>query len=105
MFAVRGNDMVDNINLNEISPLLSSTERVKSVDRRQRKNQQPPFKGVLQGKQKKKKKKKEGGDRGPSESFASKSSRHHRAGAVRRPQNKKVDSQTDQKKKIIDIRV
>ena len=100
-----GDDMVDNINLNEISPLLSSTERVKNVDRRQRKNQQPPFKGVLQGKQKKKKKKKEGGDRGLSENLASKGSPQHHAGAVPRPQNKKTDLQTDQNKKIIDIRV
>ena len=51
--------MVDNINLNKISPLLSSTERIKSVDRKSRNSQQSPFKGAQQGKQKKKKKKKQ----------------------------------------------
>ena len=51
--------MVDNINLNKISPLLSSTERIKSVDRKSRKGQQSPFKGAQQGKQKKQKKRKQ----------------------------------------------
>jgi hypothetical protein len=105
MFAVRGNDMVDNINLNIISPLLSSTEQVKNVDRRQRQNQQPPFKGFLQGRQKKKKKKKEEGDGSLSEILAAQGHPHHHAGALRRPQNKKTESQTDPNKKIIDIRV
>ncbi len=98
--------MVDNINLNEISPLLSSTERVKNVDRRQRKNQQPPFRGVLQDKQKKKKKKKkEGGEGHSSETLTSRDYPHHRAGAAKGPQKKKTESRTGSNRKIIDIRV
>lgn len=96
--------MVDKINLNNISPLLSSTERVKSVDRRQRRNQQPPFKGVLQDKQKKKKKK-EGEDGHSSETLTSRDNPHHRAGAAKGPQKKKTESQTGLNRKIIDIRV
>ena len=97
--------MVDNINLNKISPLLSSTERVKSLDRRQRNNQRPPFKGALQGKQKKKKKKKEGEDGSLPETISSKDSPQQRAPVPRRRQKKETESQADQTKKIIDIRV
>ena len=50
--------MVDNIKLNKILPLLSSTERVKQVDRRQRNSQESPFNDTLKGKKKKKKEKK-----------------------------------------------
>ena len=52
--------MVDNIKLNKILPLLSSTERVKQVNRRQRNSQGSPFNATLKGKKKKKKKKKDG---------------------------------------------
>ena len=97
--------MVDNINLNKISPLLSSTERVQNVDRRQRKNQQPPFKNVLQSKQKKKKKKKEGEDGSLSKATASKGRpRYTRLEETDHPE-KESDSQASQGKKIIDIRV
>jgi len=97
--------MVDNINLNKISPLLSSTERVKSVDRRQRKDQQPPFKGALQDKQKRKKKKKKGQDETLSESTSVKDRPHPSARAVERRKKKETESPPDQSKKIIDIRV
>jgi len=97
--------MVDNINLNKISPLLSSTERVKSVDRRQRKDQQTPFKGALQDKQKRKKKKKEGHDGTLSESISFKDRPHHSAPAVKRHQKKETKSRPDRSKKKIDIRV
>ena len=97
--------MLDNINLNKISPLLSSAERVKSVDRRQRKNQQPPFNGALKGKQKKKKKKKEGEDGSLSETISSKDGPQHFAPAAKRHQKKATELQADQTKKIIDIRV
>ncbi|MGB5750102.1 MAG: hypothetical protein WBM69_24215 [Desulfobacterales bacterium] len=97
--------MVDNINLNKISPLLSSTERVKSVDRRQRNDQQPPFKGALQDKQKRKKKKKKGRDGTLSESTSVKDRPHPSARAAERHQKKETESPPDQSKKIIDIRV
>jgi hypothetical protein len=97
--------MLDNINLNKISPLLSSAERVKSVDRRQRNNQQPFFKGALKGKQKKKKKKKEGEDGIPSEPASSKDSPRYARPAVTDHQEKETDSQVSKHKKIIDIRV
>jgi hypothetical protein len=97
--------MVDNINLNKISPLLSSTERIKSVNRKQRSDQQPPFKGALKGKQKRKKKKKEGQDETLSENISVRDRPHNSARAVERHQKKKTESQPDQAKKIIDIRV
>ena len=59
--------MVDNIHLNKISHLLSSTERVKRVDRRPRDRQQPPDKGNPQEKQKKKNKNHPGSSAGRSE--------------------------------------
>ena len=97
--------MVDNINLNKISPLLSSAERVKSVDRRQHNNQQPPFNGARKGKHKKKKKKKESEDGSLSEATSSKGSpRYARLEETDHPE-KKTDSQASQGKKIIDIRV
>jgi len=97
--------MVDNIKLNKISPLLSSTERVKSVDRRQPNDQRPLFKGALKDKQKRKKKKKEGQDGTLSESKAVKDRPPHSARAVKRHQKEETESQPDQSKKIIDIRV
>jgi len=97
--------MVDNINLNKVSPLLSSAERVKSVDRRQRNNQQPPFDGARKGKHKKKKKKKEGEDGSLSEATSSKGRpRYARLEETDHPE-KETDSQASQGKKIIDIRV
>lgn len=97
--------MVDNINLNKTSPLLSSTERVKSVNRKQRNDQQAPFKGALKDKQKRKKKKKKGQDGTLPESISVKDRPHQSARAVKRHQKKETDSQPDQTKKIIDIRV
>ena len=96
--------MVDNINLSKTSPLLSSTERAKSVDRRQRKDQKPPFKGALQDKQKRKKKKKEGCDATLSESISFKDKPRPSARGPKGPKKEK-ESQPDQSKKIIDIRV
>jgi hypothetical protein len=97
--------MVDNINLNKISPLLSSAERVKGVDRRQRNNQQPLFNEALKGKQKKKKKKNEGQDEAlPAATSANDSPPYDRIAATD-PQEKATDSQASQHKKIIDIRV
>jgi len=97
--------MVDNINLNKISPLLSSAERVKGVDRRQRNNQQPLFKEALKGKKKKKKKKKEGEDEALSAATSSKDSPQYARLAATDQQEKETDSQASQHKKIIDIRV
>jgi hypothetical protein len=95
--------MVDNINLNKISPLLSSTERIKGVDPKSRHSQQSPFKGAQQGNQKKKKKKKQGRDETSPEVTAP------RDGWRGPEQTMKRDSETrsaaDQNRKIIDIRV
>ena len=46
-------------NLNKILPSISSTERVKRMDRKRRDNQQNPFKEALKDKEKKKRKKKD----------------------------------------------
>ena len=97
--------MVDNINLNKISPLLSSTERIKRVDRRPRNNQQSPFNGAQQGKQKKKKKKKRGEDETPSEATSSRDNPRNTGLEATHHQEKETDSQSGQNKKIIDIRV
>ena len=96
---------MDNLNLNKISPLLSSTERIKRVDRRQRNSQQLPFKGALQGEQKKKKKKKKGQDGTLPEAISSRDSPRHLEHAVTRHQEKGTESKAGQSKKIIDIRV
>ena len=99
--------MVDNININRSSPLLSSAERVKPVDRRQRDRQQPPFKGAQEKEQKKKKKKKkkQNENKSPSEALYARdgASRHARATAENQEQENKMEP--EQKKKIIDIRV
>ena len=97
--------MVDNINLNKISPLLSSTERIKRVDRKSDNSQQSPFKGAQQGKQKKKKKKKEGEEGSLPEVTSSMDSPPYAELAVKRRQKKKADSKAGRSKKIIDIRV
>jgi hypothetical protein len=97
--------MVDNINLNRISPLLSSAERVKGVDRRQRNNQQPLFKEALKGKQKKKKKKKEGEDEALSDATSSKDNPQYARPAATDHQEKEADSAAGRHQKIIDIRV
>lgn len=97
--------MVDNINLNRVSPLLSSAERIKRVDRRQRDHQQPPFKGALKGEDKKKKKKKKGEDGTLSESISIRDGRQLSAHPVQGPQKQDKESESEQTKKIIDIRV
>ena len=96
---------MDNLNLNKISPLLSSTERIKRVDRRQRNRQQLPFKGTLQDKKKKKKKKKEGQDGTLPEVISSRDNPRHPEQAVTLHQEKETESKSGQSKKIIDIRV
>ena len=97
--------MVDNINLNRISPLLSSAERVKGVDRRQRNNQQPLFKEALKGKKKKKRKKKEGENEALPAVTSSKDNPQYARPAATDHQEKETDSPAIQPKKIIDIRV
>ena len=97
--------MVDNINLNKISPLLSSTERIKSVDRKSRNSQQSPFKGAQQGKQKKKKKKKQRPGETPSVVTASSDGRGDPEQVIRRHSEAKTKSTADRSQKIIDIRV
>lgn len=97
--------MVDNINFNRISPLLSSAEHVKQVDRKQRDHQQPPFKSDSKDKNKKKKKKKKGQDRARSESISPREGRELPARAVKGRQKQKKESEPQQTKKIIDIRV
>ena len=98
--------MVDNINLNKISPLLSSAERVKRVDRKHRDDRKPPFKGALKDEQKKKKKKKKKigtevlsetrnpGDRSP-----------RRVRSENKDQKRENSITPDKNKRIIDIRV
>ena len=97
--------MVDNINLNKISPLLSSTERIKGVDRKSRNSQQSPFKGAQQGKQKKKKKKKHRPDENPPGVTAPPDGRLNSEQAIRRHSETKTKSTAGQSQKIIDIRV
>jgi hypothetical protein len=89
--------MVDNIKLNRISPLLSSAERVKRVDRRQREGQQPPFKGALKDEDRKKKKKKKDIDGTLTGNISARGSRE--------PTEKEKEPASEQPKKIIDIRV
>jgi len=97
---------MDNLKLNKISPLLSSTERVKSVDRRRQNKQQPPFEDVLQGRKKKKKKKKRGGDEGrPAKSLAAGDSSKSRSRAPKSRQKEEGALLHNGNKKRIDIRV
>ena len=97
--------MVDNINLNKITPLLSSAERIKRVDRKSRNSQQSPFNGAQQGKQKKKKKKKKGEDGILSEPASSKDIPRNARPAVTDHPEKETNPKAGQSKRIIDIRV
>ena len=97
--------MVDNINLNKISPLLSSAERIKGVDRKSRHSQQSPFNGAQQGKQKKKKKKKQGPDEIPLEVTAARDGRWNSEQAMMGHSETKTKATAGRSKKIIDIRV
>ena len=97
--------MVDNIKLNKILPLLSSTERVKQVDRRQRNSQQPSFNDTLKGKKKKKKKKKDGENVKISEAALTEDSVQTPSHTGKKRSAKDKKSRDDQPPKIIDIRV
>ncbi len=97
--------MVDNINLNRVSPLLSSTERVKRVDRKQRDSQQPPFKGALKDEQKKKKKKKKKEDGAGEKTVSTRENSLPPVPEAKGGRNTKKKSDPEQVKKIIDIRV
>jgi hypothetical protein len=98
--------MVDNINLNKISPLLSSAERVKRVDRKHRDDQKPPFKSALKDEKKKKKKKKKKRETEiPAETRNTGDSSPRRAPAVKKDQKRENSLEPDKDKKIIDIRV
>jgi len=97
--------MVDNINLNKISPLLSSTERIKRVDRKSRNSEQSPFNGPQQGKQKKKKKKKQRPGETPAVVSVSSDGRWEPEQVIRRHSEAKTKSTAGRSQKIIDIRV
>ena len=97
--------MVDNINLNKITPLLSSAERVKRVDRKQRDDQKPPFKSALNNEQKKKKKKKKRETEIPADTRNTGDSSPRRARAVKEDKKRRNSEKPDRDRKIIDIRV
>jgi len=97
--------MVDNIKLNKILPLLSSTERVKQVDRRQRNSQQPPFNDTPKGKKKKKKRKKDGDNVKISETVLTEDSAQLQSPTGKKRSAKDKKSRDDRPRKIIDIRV
>ena len=97
--------MVDNIKLNKILPLLSSTERVKQVDRRQRNSQESLFNDTLKGKKKKKKKKKDGENVKISEAALTEDSVQTPSHTGKKRSAKDKKSRDDQPPKIIDIRV
>jgi hypothetical protein len=94
--------MVDNIKLNKILPLLSSTERVKQVDRRQRNSQKSPFNDTLKGK---KKKKKDGENVEISEAALTEDSVQAPSHTGNKRSAKDKKPRDDQPSKIIDIRV
>ena len=94
--------MVDNIKLNKILPLLSSTERVKQVDRRQRNSQESLFNDTLKGK---KKKKKDGENGEISEAVLTEDSVQAPSHTGKKRFAKDKKSRDDQPPKIIDIRV
>ena len=94
--------MVDNIKLNKILPLLSSTERVKQVDRRQRNSQESPFNDTLK---KKKKKKKDGENVEISEAALTEDSVQVPSHTGNKRSAKDKKPRDDQPSKIIDIRV
>jgi len=94
--------MVDNIKLNKILPLLSSTERVKQVDGRQRNSRQPPFNDTPQ----KKKKKKKGGENVKiSEAVLPEDRARLPSPAGKKRSAKDKKSQEGRPPRIIDIRV
>ena len=97
--------MVDNIDLNRVSPLLSSTERVKRVDRKQRDSQQPPYTDALKDEQKKKKKKKKKEDGAGEKPVSTRDSLPPLAPEAKGDRKVKKKSDPEQVKKIIDIRV
>ena len=94
--------MVDNIKLNKILPLLSSTERVKQVDRRQRNSQESPFNDTMK---KKKKKKKDGENVEISEAALTEDSVQAPSHTGNKRSAKDKKPRDDQSSKIIDIRV
>jgi hypothetical protein len=94
--------MVDNIKLNKILPLLSSTERVKQVDRRQRNSQESLFNDTLK---KKKKKKKDGENVEISEAALTEDSVQAPSHTGNKRSAKDKKPRDDQSSKIIDIRV
>ncbi len=94
--------MVDNIKLNKILPLLSSTERVKQVDRRQRNSQESPFNDTLK---KKKKKKKDGENVEISEAALTEDSVQEPSHTGNKRSAKDKKPRDDPPSKIIDIRV
>ncbi len=97
--------MVDNIKLNKILPLLSSTERVKQVGRRQRNSQESLFNDTLKGKKKKKKKKKDDETVEISEAALTEDSVQPPSHTGKKRSAKDKKSRDDQPPKIIDIRV
>jgi hypothetical protein len=97
--------MVDNIKLNRVSPLLSSTERIKRVDRKQHDSQQPPFEGALKDDQKKKKKKKKKEDGAGEKTVSTRDSSPQPDPEAEGGRKVKKKSDPEQVKKIIDIRV
>ncbi len=94
--------MVDNIKLNKILPLLSSTERVKQVNRRQRNSPGSPFNATLKGK---KKKKKDGENVEISEAALTEDSVQAPSHTGKKRSAKDKKPRDDQPSKIIDIRV
>ena len=97
--------MVDNVHLNKISPLLSSTERIKRVDRRPRDDEQAPFKEGPRGKRKKKKKKHPGRSASPSEITPARDGALPRGLEVKHPGKEETKPPARRGKRIIDIRV
>jgi hypothetical protein len=97
--------MVDNIQFNKISPLLSSAERVKRVDRRLRDGQQAPFNDDPQGKQKKKKKKHPGHGAALTETSPSVDISPHPGRAVTHRPEEETSPSAGRGKRIIDIHV
>ena len=97
--------MVDNIKLNKILPLLSSTERVKQVDRRQRNSQESLFNDTLKRKKKKKKKKKDGENVEISAAALTEDTVPPSSHTGKKRSAKDKKPRDDQPSKIIDIRV
>ena len=97
--------MVDNINLNKISPLLSSAERIKGVDRKSRHSRQSPFKDTRQGNQKKQKKKRKQPDETPADVTVSRDDRWNPEQTMKHHPETKPKSPAGMNQKIIDIRV